>query len=212
MKTYFDTLNPADREQVQNQYKASLDSLNEIFAELEQLFGNRDRGQLNLFVSNDLDALINPFSTTSWPVWIEPRSAPRKTWQTARSTGNTFTWLIAVLGLIGIGFSFFMGTATYRAIANPLNQMMETVQQVGQGKLHRSYRADRLPTSCPELGQAFDRVLNERVTALVEAEHETNSSTTPSSICCKRCPAQPKRPDRPCAGYRRRDWDRWRTP
>ncbi len=171
LKTYFDTLNPADREQVQNQYKASLDSLNEIFAELEQLFGNRDRGQLNLFVSNDLDALINPFFNNLLASLDRTQERSSQDLQTARSTGNTFTWLIVVLGLIGIGFSFFMGTSTYRAITNPLNQMMETVQQVGQG----NYTARTGLTGSDELselGQAFDRVLNERVNALVEAEHE----------------------------------------
>ena len=171
LKAYFDALNPADREQVQNQYKASLDSLNEIFAELEQLFGNRDRGQLNLFVSNDLDALINPFFNNLLASLDRTQERSSQDLQTARSTGNTFTWLIAVLGLIGIGFSFFMGTATYRAITNPLNQMMETVQQVGQG----NYTARTGLTGSDELselGQAFDQVLNERVNALVEAEHE----------------------------------------
>ena len=171
LKAYFDALNPADREQVQNQYKASLDSLNEIFAELEQLFGNRDRGQLNLFVSNDLDALINPFFNNLLASLDRTQERSSQDLQTARSTGNTFTWLIVVLGLIGIGFSFFMGTSTYRAIANPLNQMMETVQQVGQGNY--TARTDLTGSDeLSELGQAFDRVLNERVTALVEAERE----------------------------------------
>ncbi|MCB1822275.1 MAG: HAMP domain-containing protein, partial [Candidatus Competibacteraceae bacterium] len=171
LKAYFDALNPADREQVQNQYKASLDSLNEIFAELEQLFGNRDRGQLNLFVSNDLDALINPFFNNLLASLDRTQERSSQDLQTAQSTGNTFTWLIVVLGLIGIGFSFFMGTSTYRAIANPLNQMMETVQQVGQGNY--TARTDLTGSDeLSELGQAFDRVLNERVTALVEAERE----------------------------------------
>ena len=171
LKAYFDALNPDEREQVQNQYKASLDSLNEIFAELEQLFGNRDRGQLNLFVSNDLDALINPFFNNLLASLDRTQERSSQDLQTARSTGNTFTWLIAVLGLIGIGFSFFMGTSTYRAIANPLNQMMETVQQVGQG----NYTARTGLTGSDELselGQSFDRMLNERVNALVEAERE----------------------------------------
>ncbi len=171
LKAYFDALNPSNREQVQTQYKASLDGINEIFTELERLFGNRDRGQLNLFVSNDLDALVDPFFTNLLASLDRTQERSSQDLQTARSTGNTFTWLIVVLGLVGIGFSFFMGTATYRAITNPLNQMMETVQQVGQGNYAARTNlagADELS----ELGQAFDQMLNERVNALVEAEHE----------------------------------------
>ncbi len=171
LKTYFNTLNPDDRARLQDQYKASLDNLNEIFAELERLFGNRDRGQLNLFVGNDLDALIDPFFTNLLTSLDRTQERSSQDLQTARSTSNTFTWLIAVLGLVGIGFSFFMGTATYRAITNPLNQMMETVQQVGRGN-YAARTGLAGSDELSELGQSFDQMLNDRLDALVEAERE----------------------------------------
>ncbi|MCB1825105.1 MAG: HAMP domain-containing protein [Candidatus Competibacteraceae bacterium] len=171
LRAYFDALSPSNREQVRNQYKISLDGINETFTELERLFGNRDRGQLNLFSSNDLDALVNPFFNNLLASLDRTQERSSQDLQAARSTGNTFTWLIVVLGLIGIGFSFFMGTATYRAIVNPINQMTTTVQQVGQG----NYAARTGLTGSDELselGQSFDRMLDERLNTLVETERE----------------------------------------
>ncbi|HCB12278.1 MAG TPA: methyl-accepting chemotaxis protein [Gammaproteobacteria bacterium] len=165
------TLSTSERERLQNAYKSSLANINETFAELEGLFAGRDRAQLNLFVNNDLEALVNPFFKTLLTNTTEIEDLSEQNLKTAQSTSNTFTVLIVVIGLIGIAASFGLGSTTYRAITNPLNQMMKTVQQVGQG----NYTARTGLTGADELselGQAFDQVLNERVNALVEAEHE----------------------------------------
>ncbi|HPF58530.1 MAG TPA: methyl-accepting chemotaxis protein [Candidatus Competibacteraceae bacterium] len=165
------TLSTNEQERLQNTYKSSLASINETFAELEGLFAGRDRAQLNLFVNNDLEALVNPFFETLLTNTAEIEDLSAQNLKTAQSTSNTFTVLIVVIGLIGIIASFGLGSTTYRAITNPLNKMMEAVQQVGQG----NYTARTGLTGSDELselGQAFDQVLNERVNALVEAEHE----------------------------------------
>ncbi|HRF44544.1 MAG TPA: methyl-accepting chemotaxis protein [Candidatus Competibacteraceae bacterium] len=165
------TLSTSERERLQNVYKSSLTNINEIFTELEGLFAGRDRAQLNLFVNNDLEALVNPFFEALLTNTTEIGDISGQNLKTAQSTSNTFTVLIVVIGLIGIAASFGLGSTTYRAITNPLNQMMKTVQQVGQG----NYAARTGLTGADELselGHAFDQMLNERVHALVEAEHE----------------------------------------
>jgi len=171
LEAYLSILSPEDRESWENQYKTSLDDVNEIFTDLERLFSNRDRGQLNLFVSNDLDALIDPFFKNLLASLDRTQERSSQDLQTAQSIGNTFTLLIIVLVLAGIGISALMSVTTYRAITNPLNQMMETVQQVGQGDYAARTRlsgSDELS----ELGQAFDQMLDERVNTLVETEQE----------------------------------------
>ncbi|MCP5158471.1 MAG: HAMP domain-containing protein [Gammaproteobacteria bacterium] len=165
------TLSTSEQGRLQNSYKSSLANINETFTELERLFAGRDRAQLNLFVNNDLEALVNPFFETLLANTTEIEDLSEQNLKAAQSTSNTFTVLIVVIGLIGIVASSGLGSATYRAITNPLNQMMETVQEVGQG----NYAARTGLTGSDELselGQAFDRMLNERVNTLVEAEHE----------------------------------------
>ena len=159
------------QERLQNAYQASLAGINDAFTELADLFAGRDRARLNLFVSNDLDALVNPFFEALQASAAENEALSEQNLATAQNTSNTFTVLIVVIGLLGIAISFGLGSATYRAIVNPINQMTATVQQVGEG----NYAARTGLTGADELselGQAFDRMLNERVNALVEAERE----------------------------------------
>ena len=164
-------LSASEKEQLQNTYKSSLASVNETFAELEKLLAGRDRARLNLFVNNDLEVLVNPFFKTLLSSTTETKMRAEQNLKAAQNTSNTFTAVIAVIGLIGIAASFGLGSATYRAITTPLNQIMGTVQQVGQG----NYAARTGLTGSDELselGHAFDQMLNDRVAALVAAERE----------------------------------------
>ncbi|MCB1821828.1 MAG: HAMP domain-containing protein [Candidatus Competibacteraceae bacterium] len=165
------TLSASQQERLQSAYQTSLANINDAFAEVEGLFAGRDRARLNLFVDNDLDALVNPFFEALQTSVAENEALSERNLGTAQNTSNTFAVLIVVIGLLGIAISSGLGSATYRAIVNPINQITATVQQVGAG----NYAARTGLTGADELselGQAFDQVLNERVNALVQAEHE----------------------------------------
>lgn len=170
-QAYLDSVSPSEKTHLQQEFKASLGGVDDAFAQLEKLFASRDRAQLNLFINNDLDASINPFYKNLASSMNLNRESSAEALKTAQSTSNTFTVLIVVVGLIGIAASFGLGSTTYRAIVNPVNRLMATVHQVGEGNY--SARADLTGTDeLSELGQALDRMLNERVNALVTAEHE----------------------------------------
>lgn len=170
-QAYLDNSSASDRERLQNQYKASLNNIDETFAELDKLLANRDRSQLNLFVANDLDDLVNPFFKALTASMNLNQGQSAENLQAARSTSTIFTVAIGLIGLIGIAASFGLGAATYRAIMQPLDRMMTTVKQIGEG----SYDSRTGLTGGDELsalGQALDRMLDERVNALVQAERE----------------------------------------
>ena len=168
---HLNSVDAKERERLQDEYKVSLSSLDETFAELEKLIASRDRGQLNLFVANDLDELVNPFFKTLTASMSLNQEQSAENLQAARNTSNTFIVAIVVIGIIGIVVSFGLGTATYRAIMNPLDQMTATVQQINEGNY--SARAGLTGADeLSELGKAFDQMLNERVNTLVETERE----------------------------------------
>lgn len=170
-QAYLDSVDVAEKAHLQQEFKASLSSVNDAFAQLEKLFASRDRAQLNLFVNNDLDALISPFYKTLASSMNLNRQDSAEALKAAQGTSNTFTVLIVVIGLIGLAISFGLGNATYRAIVNPVNQLMATVRQVGEGNY--TARAGLTGTDeLSELGKAFDQMLNERVNTLLIAERE----------------------------------------
>ena len=170
-QTYLGSLNASERERLQNTFKAPLSGINEVFAEVGKLLAARDRGQLNLFVGNDLDGLINPFFKTLLAGTTETEERSTQDMKNAQNTSNTFTVVIAVIALLGIGVAFGLGAATYRAIMDPLNRMMTTVKQIGEGN-YDSRTGLTGSDELSELGQAFDAMLGARVTALVQAERE----------------------------------------
>ena len=170
-QTYLDSLPANQRKPLENTFKAPLSSINETFAEVEKLLAARDRGRLNLFVGNDLDELINPFFKTLLTGTTQSEERAAQDLKTAQSTSNTFTVVIAVIALLGIAVAFGLGASTYRAIMNPLNQMMTTVKQIGEGN-YDSRTGLTGGDELSELGQSLDRMLNERVNALVKTERE----------------------------------------
>ncbi|MCC8987912.1 MAG: HAMP domain-containing protein, partial [Candidatus Contendobacter sp.] len=168
---YLGSVDVAEKAHLQQEFKTSLRGVDDIFAQLEKLFAARDRAQLNLFINNDLDVLINPFYKTLTSSMELNRQNSAEALKAAQNTSNAFTVAIAVIALLGIGIAFGLGAATYRAIMDPLNRMMATVKQIGEG----NYDSRTGLTGSDELsglGQAFDAMLDARVTALVQAEHE----------------------------------------
>jgi methyl-accepting chemotaxis protein len=170
-RAYLDSLSGDEQKRLEAAFKVPLDGIHEAFAEAEKLLAARDRGRLNLFVSNDLDELINPFFKTLLAGTTQSEQRAAQDLKTAQSTSNTFTVLIAVIALLGLVVAFGLGTATYRAIMNPLNRIMMTVKQIGEGN-YESRTSLTGGDELSELGQAFDQMLNERVNALVQAERE----------------------------------------
>ncbi len=170
-QAYLDTLGPVARERSQNEYQASLENLNVAFIELEKLFAGRERARLDLFVGNDLDALVNPFFETLLASMDQTQERSTAELNAARGNINTFLILILVIGLLGYVASFGLGVATYRAITDPLEQLTTTVRQVGEG----NYTARTGLTGADELselGRAFDQMLDARVASLVQVEQE----------------------------------------
>ncbi len=168
---YLDSVDAAEKAHLQQEFDASLRSVEDAFSQLEKLISSRDRAQLSLFINNDLDELVNPFYKTLTSSMVLNRQDSAEALKAARSTGNKFTALIVVIGLIGVIASLGLGTATYRAIVNPVERVMDTVHQVSEGR----YTARTGLTGDDELSQlglAFDRMLDERVATLARAEQE----------------------------------------
>ena len=165
------TLSPADKGRFENTYKNSLGNISDTFSELEKLFAGRDSNQLNLFIANDMDALIEPFKENQAAMGAELGQRSESALATARRTTNTFLVLIAILGLLSLAAVFGLGSAMYRAIMSPINQLTGTIRQVSEGN-YSARTGLAGDDELSELGQAFDQMLDERVNSLVTVEQE----------------------------------------
>lgn len=161
----------AQKEEVLNA-KESMDS---TFAEATTLMQAQDRTKFNLFVANSLASAVEPVHANI----LHPReqqmagdtvSAMQKAIQTSRN----FSAIMIVIGLLAALMAVGLGVVTYNSIAKPVEKIATTVQQVSEGDF--SVRTDLTGTDeLADLGRGFDRLLNERVSTLVEAEQANDN-------------------------------------
>jgi methyl-accepting chemotaxis protein len=154
--------------------KASLLEKKEItgqaISELGRLFAARDRNNLNLYLANDLSGVRDPIQTEI----LSPRRQQieqdtNALLQRSLTFSRNFELILIVIGLVGILVATGLGAFTYNSIAKPVEKIADTMQQVSAGNFSARVNlvgGDELAT----LGREFDRLLNERVAALVETE------------------------------------------
>ncbi len=154
--------------------KASLLEKKEItgqaISELGRLFAARDRNNLNLYLANDLSGVRDPIQTEI----LSPRRQQieqdtNALLQRSLTFSRNFELILIVIGLVGILAATGLGAFTYNSIAKPVEKIADTMQQVSAGNFSARVNlvgGDELAT----LGREFDRLLNERVAALVETE------------------------------------------
>ncbi|HRF61782.1 MAG TPA: methyl-accepting chemotaxis protein [Candidatus Competibacter sp.] len=154
--------------------KASLLEKKEItdqaISELGRLFAARDRNNLNLYLANDLSGVRDPIQTEI----LSPRRQQieqdtNALLQRSLTFSRNSELILIVIGLVGILVATGLGALTYNSIAKPVEKIADTMQQVSAGNFSARVNlvgGDELAT----LGREFDRLLNERVAALVETE------------------------------------------
>lgn len=156
-------------------YEEQKATMDEILGQVESVFAERDRGKLNLFVSNDLTALLtelrngflNPYRESTAKQVSDAISG------SAASSQNTrlMMTVVAVLGLLLAGL---LGVTIYRSITEPVQDIANAVQRVTEGDFTaRTNLAgeDELGV----LGRGFDQLLDDRLTNLVQAEQENEN-------------------------------------
>jgi len=109
---YSGALAEGEKAKLQEDYKEGLGNIEELFAQLEKLLGARDRAQLNLFIVNELDALLDPFFKALESSREASQQASQEAVKLAERITNRLTVLIVVIALLGIAVAFGLGSIT----------------------------------------------------------------------------------------------------
>lgn len=158
--------------------KATVDGAIEEAATVLQ---TQDRTKLGLYVANALGGSVDPIHTNVLhPRDIESNTQAQQAIESSYRTIRNFNIIMGIVVLLAVVAAVGLGIATYNSIAKPVEKIASTVQQVSAGDF--SVRTDLTGADeLAELGQSFDRLLNERVSTLVEAE-EANENLNSSII------------------------------
>ncbi len=156
-------------------YAEQKTTMDEILGQVESVFAERDRGKLNLFVSNDLTALLTELQNEFLNPYRE--SAAKQVSDTisgsAASSQNT-RLMMTVVAILGLLLAGLLGVTIYRSITEPVQDIANAVQRVTEG----DFTARTNLTGEDELGilgRGFDQLLDDRLTNLVQAEQENEN-------------------------------------
>ena len=154
-------------------YLDSLLKLYQAYDDMIALGQDQSRGQLELFMLNDLDYLTAPFLATLQQDIASQRDQAAMNF--AEFSSRNLGFLLAMLGLFaaGVAGAVFMGWGIRRSIVDPVGQVMQTVQKINDG----DYSArSQLPGTdeIAGLANALDSMLDARMCTLVEKEQEND--------------------------------------
>lgn len=164
---------PAGKEK--DEALSAKESMDGAFTEAATLMQAQDRTKFGLFVANTLSSAIEPLHGGILHLREQKLSAESvSAMQKATQTSRNFSAIMIVIGLLAALVAIGLGVVTYNSIAKPVEKISATVQQVSDGDF--SVRIDLTGTDeLAELGRGFDRLLNERVSTLVEAEQANDN-------------------------------------
>jgi methyl-accepting chemotaxis protein len=168
---YISGLSAGDRELVNDVIQPYFSDLNGMFDELEPILESQERSRLNLFVSNDLPALTDPFLDAIVASTTLDQIESNGLLAESQATQQQFFRITIVALVSGLVIAMLLGLATYYSIASPVRQVSNTVQKVSEGELTARTamkEGDELAT----LGAEFDKMLDERVAHLAKVQEE----------------------------------------
>ncbi len=168
---YISELSADDKELVNDVIQPYFADLNVMFGELKPILESQDRSRLNLFVSNDLPALTDPFlDAIVASTALDQIESNELLTASQMKQQEFFRFTIAAL-VGGLVIAMLLGIATYYSIASPVRQVSSTVQKVHEGDFAARTgmkEGDELAT----LGAEFDKMLDERVANLAKVQEE----------------------------------------
>ena len=147
------------------------------FSELESLFALQDNAGLNEFLETSANVVILPFLTELNERVKEYQISSEALFTDSINTNKMFFNASAAIMAFGLIFASILGYIIYRSIYLRINSISETVQKVSEGDYYARTGLTGKDELC-ELGSAFDGLLAEKVSTLVQAEQDNEQLNT----------------------------------
>ena len=148
--------------------------VNEGYRTLIRIVDAEDQGQLDLYLLNDASRLADPFLDSAEALTILAESSAREVVAQTEADEAFYLILSAAAIVIGLLLASTLGPLIFRSITRPITVIADTVDRVAEGDLEARTglkSGDELGT----LAQAFDNMLNERVSTMAKAARENEA-------------------------------------
>ncbi len=152
---------------LENDYK----NVMQAFTDLAIIFQRRDLTALNNYIEFKIPTLVNPFLLELNERVNEQQLLSEAQFEDTIATNRMFLYGSISIILAGLLLAGLLGYLIFRSITKPIKRISDTVGSVSEGDYYaRTEIKGRDELS--ELGQAFDGLLEDKVSTLVQAERE----------------------------------------
>ena len=158
-----------EAEFIRDVMQPGLEGVQQAFAELDKLILAENRSQLELFVINDFQALVDPLLQALSASAAQRQLASSETFRISLQS-NQRILLISLLSIVvGLALAGIIGVLIHRSITGPIARIAETVGLLAQG----DFSVRSAVTGADEVGRlgvALDGLLEDKVQTLARAE------------------------------------------
>ena len=170
-QTYLASLSPEEAEFAQDLHQLTRADVATAFTQLGSLFESRDRSRLNLFLTNEYNDLVDPYFATLQAQATQQQMVAAEDTLQAQENSRVLLFSSLAIAAAGIFLAILMSTLFYRSISRPVRLIADTVHEVASGNYNARTQIQG-QDELGQLGQAFDQLLDDRVTSLAEAQNE----------------------------------------
>ncbi len=170
-KEAFVGLSPDELKAVQEAHSKTLVGIRTVYEEVRLAIEERDRNRLFSLLVNDYEALTAPYFNALADRSVQHKTTSETAFQEAFEQSQLFFYAILASIILGALLAGGLGLLIYRSISQPITKISDTVRAVSDGDYSVRSQVEG-QDELGELGDAFDKLLEDKVTALATAEAE----------------------------------------
>jgi methyl-accepting chemotaxis protein len=183
-ESYFSSLQGRSLAQAEANLKPALEVMATKVAKFQDGVMDNTAAPLRAALNAEFSAATDAANAQTAQLLAADRESTQRIIAALQSRGDSFFALNAVLGFVGLGLALLFGYYIGRSITVPIHKITATVQAVAAGQLDARAKIAGFD-EIGSLGNALDRLLDEKVTTLARAELD-NSQLNDSVIALLR--------------------------
>jgi methyl-accepting chemotaxis protein len=156
---------------VHEAHSESLDGIRMVYEEVRMAIEERDRSRLFSLLVNDYEALTAPYFNALADRSAQQKSDSEAAFRGAVEQSQLFFFGILTIIIVGALLAGGLGFLVYRSILQPIIKLSDTIQAVSGGDYSVRSQVEG-QDELGRLGDAFDKMLEDKVTTLGAAEAE----------------------------------------
>ncbi|MDH3452331.1 MAG: HAMP domain-containing protein, partial [Gammaproteobacteria bacterium] len=168
---YYRSIGSDEKEFVDDVFAKPVVQMRKAMAEFIEIAQSRQRGMLDLYILNDLPALAAPFTNALQASIAQSSLLSAEAFAEGTALNDMLFNFTIVIVLVSALLATVLGFWVYNSITRPIAKLSTAVNDVAQG----DYNARTELSGADELGRlgnAFDKLLDERIDSLARAEVE----------------------------------------